>query len=278
MKAGRPGRGTFRAGRRASLVQLVTLVLRGPVTIAARDGDALVLQPQQEDPVLLPAAIMTEACERGLVQERDGALAALAPARGFLRRALPGEAETAFADQHRLIDTVKTTVEGVQVRVRRNAACDFLLRLTRFRDRSGGAFFPREALAAGERLAVDFERGHLQPQVTMIFEPRLSSRAKGAQSATASIPEAAAAARARVNAAVSAIGPELSGVALDVCCFAKGLETVEWERQWPARSAKLLLRAALMALARHYAPPRKPRPRHWGDADRHPSCTIPLKN
>ena len=54
---------------------------------------------------------------------------------------------------------------------------------------------------------------------------------------------------------MEAIGPELSGVALDVCCFMKGLETVERERQWPARSAKLMLRAALMALSRHYAPP-----------------------
>ncbi|MFY8098443.1 MAG: DUF6456 domain-containing protein, partial [Allorhizobium sp.] len=50
------------------------------------------------------------------------------------------------------------------------------------------------------------------------------------------------------------------------CCFGKGLETVERERQWPARSAKLMLRAALLALSRHYTPPPpRPRPSHWGD-------------
>jgi hypothetical protein len=59
-------------------------------------------------------------------------------------------------------------------------------------------------------------------------------------------------ARARVSRAARALGPDLAGVALDVCCFGKGLEQVERDRHWPARSAKLMLRTALMALARHY--------------------------
>ena len=78
---------------------------------------------------------------------------------------------------------------------------------------------------------------------------------KGAAPPATDLADATLSARTRVNRAVQAMGPELSGVALDVCCFMKGLETVERERQWPVRSAKLMLRAALMALARHYAPP-----------------------
>jgi len=214
--------------------------------------------------------VLTEACTMGLIKERGGFLTALASARGFLRRALSDEAQTAFADQHRLIDDTETAADGGG-RLRRNSDCDPLSQLSRLKERSGSAFFPQEALAAGERLAEDFERGCLQPRVTMTFEPRLSSRKSRTRSAAADISAAAVAARARVNAAVAAMGPELAGVALDVCCFAKGLEMVERERQWPVRSAKMLLRAALMVLARHYTPLPKPRHRHWGDAGYRPS-------
>ena len=39
--------------------------------------------------------------------------------------------------------------------------------------------------------------------------------------------------------------------------YLKGLTEVERERQWPARSAKLMLRTALAALDRHYAMPNR---------------------
>jgi hypothetical protein len=64
--------------------------------------------------------------------------------------------------------------------------------------------------------------------------------------------EAVIAARQRLRRALDKVGPEFSGLLLDICCFLKRLEDVERERTWPPRSAKIVLQLALDRLARHY--------------------------
>ncbi|WP_075290191.1 DUF6456 domain-containing protein [Pararhizobium arenae] len=208
-------------------------------------------------------ATLKDALARGLLVSVDGGVRASPTASSFLRRAQLSR-ETGFQDQHRDLAEMNDPESGLRYRV--NRAESPLGAMARLKEKSGSAFLPPEALAAGERLHADFVRAGLQPRLTMIYEPRLAATPRGgARNAAADLSDTALAARERVARAMEAIGPELCGVALDVCCFEKGLETVERERQWPARSAKLMLRTALMALSRHYQPPAKGKAIHrWG--------------
>lgn len=149
-----------------------------------------------------------------------------------------------------------------------------LARLARRGGRSGGPFLEAAEAIAGERLRADFTRGQLMPGITQRWDsqPRQGRGGRGSRDLSHSAIDA----RRRVDAAIAAVGPELSGVLLDVCCFLKGLEIVERERQWPARSAKLMLKAGLGVLARHYgiaAAPDGTRPaiRRWGASDYRPT-------
>ncbi|TCL96574.1 hypothetical protein C8J38_101935 [Rhizobium sp. PP-WC-2G-219] len=236
-------------------------------------GDDVIVTRADGAKRTLPPAAMREAVSLGLVARTDaggpeasGRWHVLSPAVPFLKRAL-SDPEAAFAGQHRHIapSTVEAAVGRQTVQV--NLAESPLAHISRLKEKSGKPFLPAEALEAGQRLHRDFIRAQLQPRMTMSYEPRLSTRTKGSGGGP-EIADSAMTARTRVSRAMAAIGPELCGVAIDVCGFEKGLETVERERQWPARSAKLLLRAALMALARHYAPPppaSPPRRTHaWG--------------
>ena len=59
-------------------------------------------------------------------------------------------------------------------------------------------------------------------------------------------------ARQRLNQLALALPADCWGVLFDVCGLGKGLQTVETERRWPRRSAKLVLRIGLNQLAAHW--------------------------
>src|SRR5690606_1352712 len=143
------------------------------------------------------------------------------------------------------------------------------------RNRKGEPFLSPREFRAGERLRSDYTRGRIMPGLGASWEFVVPRRKQGRECHGASeITDAALAARQRVERALDAAGPELSGVLVDVCCFLKGLETVESERGWPVRSAKVVLKTALAVLARHYEPERRtskgPQILHWGAEDYRP--------
>ena len=126
-----------------------------------------------------------------------------------------------------------------------------LVWLARRRGRDGQALIAPHQLLAGEKLRTDFTRANMMPRTTSNWESPMSAQRRGAGSA-GFVAETVIAARQTVNQALDAVGPEFSGLLLDVCCFLKRLEDVERERLWPVRSAKVVLQLALDRLARHY--------------------------
>jgi hypothetical protein len=51
--------------------------------------------------------------------------------------------------------------------------------------------------------------------------------------------------------ALMAVGPEVAGILVDICCELKGLEDAEKANGWPQRAGKVVLQIALTRLAKH---------------------------
>ncbi len=126
-----------------------------------------------------------------------------------------------------------------------------LLVLARRRDKGGGPFLSDTLVAAGERLREGFELSRIGNDTG----PALKALISGVSTKTLADLDKTPATRAaaeRVKNALDALGPGLSDVALRCCCLLEGMETVERELGWSARSGKIVLRIALQRLLEHY--------------------------
>lgn len=114
--------------------------------------------------------------------------------------------------------------------------------------RHGTAFLAPHHLEAAQHFRLVFERAHLRPRTTMSYDPVPAGQGKGGRAA-ADISDLASDSRKRLARLHRVLPPDCAGILIDVCGHEKGLQSVETERGWPRRSAKLVLRVALDALA-----------------------------
>lgn len=187
-----------------------------------------------------------------------------------------GRGDERFADQHRTIENVRLDEEAGGGTARRNLREDPLAMLAR--QEQGGFAVPPAAIAAGERLRRDIHQASLPPKTTSNWDRLVVDGAGPGTGLTLS--EAQAAARARVNAAMVAVGPDFAGPLFDLCGFSRGIGEIEKNLGLPVRSGKVVLALALRTLARHYGFSDEARGgtgqpiRHWGTPDSRPEFPL----
>lgn len=150
--------------------------------------------------------------------------------------------------------------------------------LRRRKDSNGRPLITEVQFSAGEMLAAAFWHAQMSSRVTASWSVAapVDRQRRATPGLGVEMRDAVVAARQRFQRALDAVGPELAGILVDVCCHDLGLEASGEASGWPQRAAKVVLDLALTRLARHYGllPPERPaatRLRHWGDTDYRPT-------
>jgi hypothetical protein len=202
--------------------------------------------------------------------------------RAWLRRS--ESTRDSFREQHQLRSVQFRDIEGSRRPALVNEAESPLGWLKSRKDRSGRPLITDCQYEAGERLRADYWFARLSPRVTANWSalaPTDRSR-RSAPTDVVSLRDDVIAAKERVRRALEEVGPELSGVLIDICCELKGLEEAEKAQGWPQRAGKVVLQIALNRLARHYGlgvaegrgRRRQRGIRHWGREDYRPTLDV----
>ncbi len=220
-----------------------------------RCGAAYVILGAKGPKIVLSTPFVAVMQARGWLREEDGDLVPSETGREWLNGG-----DTAFADSHRVLDTRRIRDgNGRECYVVVNAAESPLALLRRRRLVSARQF------EAGERLRRDFTIGEFEPRMAIDYAMAVGHGLHQ----NAPLTETVVAARRRFSQAMRAVGPGLSDVLFDVCCFLKGMDDGERSRRWPRSSLKVVLCIALDRLAEHYRTiaRRRERTRFWRTPD-----------
>jgi Domain of unknown function (DUF6456) len=285
-RAGRPDAATLsdalKALSRLAAKDAYAAPLEGALGAGERFGVFSARDGQAQPVATLPGSAVVLACRRGWLARDAGTDRYRIAAAGIeaLRRARNGA--SIGAAKARPSSRSARRSEPRAAAPARGAHEGPLAWLRRRKDKGGQRLITEPQFAAGERLAADFLRAQLAPRVTANWSGVVPGRRmrRAAPGVGVEQSDIAVAARARVHRALAAVGPELAGILLDVCCFDVGLEAAERAQRWPQRAGKVVLQLALTGLARHYGllapepPPGAHRLRHWGSDDYRPNLDV----
>lgn len=260
-------------------LRVLRFLLKGPASLfPAADDSKMLLEAPERGSISLSVGALNELVAQGLLSRSEHDVC-LSPKGSELARKLD-QSTRPSAMGSRDLGLVPVETPGGRHVVLTNLSESPLAQLVRMKTKSGKRFLAAMEFEAGERLRADYTRGRLMPRLGANWVASVASGKRTAAGGAVDLTDAALGARLRVEGALTYVGPELSGVLVDVCCFLKGLEQVEMERGWPVRSAKVLLKTALGVLARHYFPEcraeREPSRTmlHWGTEDYRPSMSA----
>lgn len=232
-------------------------------------GALLVVADGVEDAVVVVNGADDRPVRRAVVPREVAEIMALkewisGQAKGRLARyaiSLAGRGELnrlmAQAEQARVIhatDPAKPTRPG---RTKRTAGAEPPLRvLARRRRADGEAFLAPDMVAAAERFRESFEiakvSGALPEDLHQVLEGKFQVVTTATQGNLANAVPRGQMALNSLMGAVRALGPDLAETVILSCCNEAGMEEIEKQLDYPARSGKIVLRIALNRLKRHY--------------------------
>lgn len=125
--------------------------------------------------------------------------------------------------------------------------------LARRRRSDGSPYLSSDLVAAALRFQESYELAQMGETITRDWEGLVTGRVFTDRAAQSSGPTRRLEAEQNLAAAIHALGPDLAESVIRAVCHEEGMEDIEAQLDFPARSGKIVLRIALRALARHYA-------------------------
>ncbi len=204
----------------------------------------------------------------GIIDFQKGNISINPLSKGWLKRKMASKQEQ-YCDQHR---NVKINRKGVKLNINESP----ISRLT-LTSAKKDPYLKAHHIEAAKRFSQLFERANLRSKITMSYNDGQLVSSKNSYNVKTDISDLAIDARKKVGQLLTNLPNDCASIIIDVCGYEKGLQTIESERGWPRRSAKLVLRIGLEQLAQNFGLSQQAigkernKPSHWLEEQSRPT-------